>query len=149
MAINKLTNVSLTDSQKQVLSKVISAATPLMGGREARNGRQYVEATKVLINLGLMTYKNDQAEVTDAGKQVMKQENLIDDSDQLTQRGNQMKMAKPDGVLTTPPPAAQNPAPAAPGADSGKTDDSIFDIPSFESFDLLKDLTKRISVKAK
>jgi len=150
MATNVLTNINLTDNQKQVLVKIQAAATPLMGGREARNGTQYIEATKILIDLGLITYANDEATVTDAGRNAMRQENLIDDADQLTPHGQQQQQVKPNGVLTAPPPDAQAPSPQKPEDEDpfASPDEDPFAAPGgdenpFESFNLLKDLMKR------
>lgn len=132
---NVLTNVTLNDNQKQLLVRIQSAATPLLAGKECRNGQESMEAAKVLIDLGLITYSNEECVITDVGTNKMTDENLIDDSGQLTPYGTEVKANSKSntGAATAPPPPPQpTGSEKTAGADP------------FESFGLLRDLNKRI-----
>ena len=128
METNVLTNVSLNTNQKQLLVRMMSAATPLLAGKEVRNGSEAMTAAKVMIDLGLISYNNEEAVITDTGLQKMKDENLIDQSNQLTQYGNSLVSSGSAGNATAPPPEPQTP------------DDGL---PSLESFSLIRDLSSR------
>lgn len=142
---NTLTNVTLTDQQKQLLVKIITAATPHAAGKEVRNGQQAMEAAKTLIDLGIINYSNDEVTVTDAGKGYMRDENLIDDTEQLTQYGQQLQGQDPSGDLTAPPPPPQ--ASAEQPTEDPAEDDIFDDLPKTESYDLLSIINFRTEYK--
>lgn len=89
-----LSTIHLSDMQKSVLSKIIGSATPETAVEEISDGRNMVANRDILLKLGLIQTTERDAVVTDAGKEVMRDENLIDDSDQLTQDGQQYSQAK-------------------------------------------------------
>ena len=89
-----LSTIHLSDMQKSVLSKIIGSATPETAIEEISDGRNMVANRDILIDLKLIQTTEKDAVVTDAGKEVMRDENLIDDSDQLTQDGQQYSQAK-------------------------------------------------------
>lgn len=85
-----LRNIRLSDIQKEVLAKVHAAPNEeVAGGEILEGGRNYVGAKDILVRLGLMTFHDNEATITQTGQEVMKKLNLIDDTGQLTDEGNQ------------------------------------------------------------
>lgn len=82
--------ISPTNHQKQVLTKIIAAATPQLAATEVSKGRQLVAARDMLIKLGLIKIDDNKAEVTDLGKEVMTNQNLIDNMGSLTPEGEKI-----------------------------------------------------------
>lgn len=80
--------MSPTNNQKKVLTKIIAAATPETAARDISQGRQLVAARDMLLRLNLIALSDGKAEVTDAGKDVMRNQNLIDAGGSLTDEGN-------------------------------------------------------------
>ncbi len=135
---NKLTNVTLTMNQKQLLVRIMSAPTPMLAGKEVRNGHQSMEAAKILLDLGLITYSNEEATITNIGTSKMKDENITDDAGQLTPYGNELKSQSSTGAKTAPPPAPQPSSDEQSPTSDGGPDST------WESFNLLRNLNDRI-----
>lgn len=76
-----------TTVQKQVIAKIAGAATPTVAGDAASMGVNTVAARDMLIKLGLITFANGEAALTDAGAQLAKAENITDETGGLTQVG--------------------------------------------------------------
>ena len=89
-----LTTIRLSDVQKMVMTKIIGSATPETAHEEISDGRNLVAARNILGKLGLIEFTEGTADVTDEGKKVMKDENLIDDSEELTSDGQVYSQAK-------------------------------------------------------
>ena len=89
-----LTTIRLSDVQKMVMTKIIGSATPETAHEEISDGRNLVAARNILGKLGLIEFTEGTAAVSAEGKKVMKDENLIDDSEQLTSDGQQYSQAK-------------------------------------------------------
>lgn len=121
--------VKLMDSQKIVMTQALG------GNVDYSKSPNLVEARDTLEKLGLLTYDENKgtSEVTDEGKEVMRKENLIDDSDTLTPEGN--KYASHGATNTAPPPAENIPGPEGEG-----TGDSA-DL-SLEGFNILQTTNK-------
>lgn len=84
-----LPTVHLSDSQKIVMTKIIASPTEQVALEEINNGRNLVAATKELEDLKLIDVSPTSVKVTDTGLDVMKDENLIDDTGELTSVGQQ------------------------------------------------------------
>jgi hypothetical protein len=132
---NEITSLSLSDSQKMLLAKIQAAPTPLAGGDEVKNGPKAMETAKILIDLGLIEYNDNQAQVADKASEIMVQNNITDESGELSQYGQQLVSMQWDGSTpsTQPPPEPQQQAQPAEGGDDEFSDLDA----SFESFDLL------------
>lgn len=88
MAKSTLHNIRLSDIQKEVMATVQASPNETVAAEEILNGGQnYVGAKDVLVKLGLLNFYDNQATITDDGKDMMRKLNLIDDSDQLTDEG--------------------------------------------------------------
>ena len=104
--MNNISNFQLTDEQKKLMVKVLTAPTPAAAFSETRNGRQAISATSILVDVGLLYVAPNTAEVSDLGMKYMVNDNLIDqNSKQPTQYGLSLKNEQPNGNarLTAPP----------------------------------------------
>jgi hypothetical protein len=138
-----LSTVRLTDSQKRVIAKIAAAPTPNVAATDISKDANLVAARNMLMQLGAITYSEQEAQLTDKGQQLGVAENIIDDSGQLTDVGTKMASTESNGL---PTPGAE-PGSAAPegGMDVGMSDPSTAppqnsDDMSLESFALLKEL---------
>ena len=83
-----LNSVRLSDNQKRVIAKIIAAPTPKVAAEEISNGVNLKQARDTLVDLGIvMQTLDDHAELTDAGRKLAQDENLTDESGQLTPDG--------------------------------------------------------------
>lgn len=118
-----------TDNQKRVLAKLMAAPTPAVGAQAVSGDANLIAARNMLMKMGLITFANGEATVTDRGMQVASDENVIDQSGELTPAGQELAFtnsrgqADQDQAGGSPPPD-----PAAP--------------PRMESFSLLKQLLR-------
>ena len=89
-------NFSLSIAQKTVLTKTLSAPTEKVAGEEISKNPKLVTARDMLTQYGLLDYDKStgKAKVTDKGLEIMKEENLIDEMDELTPEGE--KFAFPE-----------------------------------------------------
>lgn len=108
-----LTNIRLTNSQKEVLSKTFAFKDNPQGGWEAitssSNVKNLIAAKNILLDIGLLSKKNGGGYVpTNKGIKVMKGEGLIDDeTGELTDAGNTIvygTVGKPAEEPTEPEP---------------------------------------------
>ena len=87
-----LTTLHLSDIQKEVLCKVKASANPQLAWEEISGAADTVDdnfatSRDLLGNLGLLTVGDGTLEVAEQGEQVMKDENLTDESGELTEEG--------------------------------------------------------------
>ncbi|WAX21731.1 hypothetical protein [Stenotrophomonas phage RAS14] len=82
----------LTDTQKLVLVNVYAAATPEMAYDTVAGAPNTVAARNQLRSAGLIVVddQNSRAGVTDQGQEALVNNNLIDESGQLTEEGNNL-----------------------------------------------------------
>jgi hypothetical protein len=86
-----LHTVNLTDHQKEVLVRVFTAATPELAKAEVEFGEKEIAAGEVLKNLDAIEVTDKTARVTATGVDLMRQQGILDDSDQLTKEVEQYK----------------------------------------------------------
>jgi hypothetical protein len=87
-----LTTIHLSDIQKEVLAKVFASPTPHVAWSELLDVSSEIEsnvssARDTLGNLGLLYVGDGELKVTDRGREVMREENLIDEIGELTEDG--------------------------------------------------------------
>lgn len=87
-----LSNIELTDNQKTVLAKAVLAGALDEPARVKLHTEQLVTARDVLDELGIIeySYEDNTISITDDSVDLMKMEGIIDDSNQLTQEGQQL-----------------------------------------------------------
>lgn len=106
-----LTTIRLSGVQKSILTKIVAAATPEVAYEQISDGRNFVAARDILQKIGLIDFDEGTASLTDSGKKVMKDENLMDDSEQLTSDGQQYVEAEtPNDIKKPQPGTADNDA---------------------------------------
>ena len=137
-----------TANQKRVLAKIAAAPTPTVAGEEISKDANLVAARNMLMKLGVITFDNREAALTDRGTQIATEENIIGPDGQLTQAGQQLAYTnaanKPDNDQTTAPQTQQqSPAPAPGGAPAAPAADPGL---SLEGYTLLKELFSRHNV---
>lgn len=102
-----LTAVHPTDNQKRVLALIANAATPSVAAQSISTDANLVAARNMLMKLGAITFSNGEAEMTDRGTKVATDENIIDQSGQLTPAGQQLvgsdTQGQPKKDQETPP----------------------------------------------
>lgn len=109
-----LSTIRLTDNQKRVLAKIAAAPTPTVAGEAISKEPNLVAARNTLMKLGVITFVDNRAEITDKGQHLGKEENILDDAGGLTDAGNKLAFTKTTGQ---PEPEAQSDAPPAGGMD--------------------------------
>ena len=82
-----LTNLS--NHQKGLLASIYSSATPTQAYETSVGAGNSVEAKNILLKLGLVSEFGNELELTDAGKQALYDNNIIDDTGELTDEGNE------------------------------------------------------------
>jgi hypothetical protein len=152
--------VSLSATQKFVLTQLVAAETPLNAYQAVSQGANVVTARDQLTKAGLMTYQEvpqQLAEITEAGRQNLVQENLIDEmTGELTEEGQIYGYAKtpeeaaekvkstttqPDGVPADS--QQQNAMSGNMATDIAQTPDNEVEPPGsgpFESLELIQDI---------
>lgn len=134
-----------TQNQKRVLAIIAGSANAKVAGEQITGDANLVSARNLMMKLGLITFSNGEATLTDKGQQTAKEENITDDSGQLTDAGSQLV----GGQAAAP----QSQPPADQDDGMGMGDDIFGDDPSAaggeqgdpfqESFSLLKELLYR------
>ena len=94
--------ISPTNHQKAVLCKIKAAATPQVAASEISRDQHLLAARDMLQRLGMISIADNQAMVTDAGEELMRNQNLIDESGELTDEGRNYAHGG-----TQPPPQPQ------------------------------------------
>lgn len=85
-------NLRLTEFQKKVLAKIKAAPTPKVAGEEISSGEQLVAARDALLkfNPSLIEFIRGEASLTSYGEKVLKDENIVDDTNGLTPVGKDL-----------------------------------------------------------
>jgi hypothetical protein len=132
-----LTGIHPTENQKRVLAKIIAAPNPKVAGEEISGDENIIAARNILMKLGVITFSAGTAELTDKGQQIAQDENIADESGELTDVGNALAYgeegAPPQQQSTEMPP--EQPGELPPSEPSGNP-------LGLESFSLLRQLIK-------
>lgn len=132
-----LTNVRLTQHQMEILAKVAASPEGVVPDEDISKDRNYTAARQLLTKLGLLTNDGeDKYSISETGQKVAKDENIVDETGQLTELGN--KLAYKDDEDEAPPPAEPAGPMDAPAPNPfADTAGPAADIPA-ESFSMLK-----------
>lgn len=115
--------VQLTNAQQGVLITIKLSPTPEVAYQSTNGAQQIVYARNALRMLGLLRVGDNKTVLTDSGNQSLINYNLVDDTGQLTQRGQQIMStynkqfnksdennAEQDSTdMNVPPPQSQQP----------------------------------------
>ena len=84
-------NPHLTQTQQRVLCRIKIAPTSTIAAEQTQDDLNMVEARKQLARMGMISYDDEGGIViTDDGVSAMKREYLLDDMEELTDRGHEM-----------------------------------------------------------
>ena len=142
----------LSDMQKEVLAKVKAAPNAQVAFEELAHEPDEVDdniaaARDQLEDLGLLAILQDGIRVTTRGLEVMKDENLIDETGEFTEEGQEYagrdRGKEPEDVAGGEPMGEPGPMGAEMGAGAGVPD--MGGAPPMESFSLVAELNKRVS----
>jgi hypothetical protein len=97
-----------TDNQKKVLTQIKAAPTPQVAAAEISKGTNLLAARDMLIRLGLVELRDNEAYITPAGEEIMRNQNLADESGNLTPEGEKYAY---DEKLKTKTSQTQEPGP--------------------------------------
>lgn len=90
-----LANIHLTQHQKKVLALVLASSGGTVPDEEISNNRNMTKARQILTKLGLLVIdEKNKYTITDKGQEVAKDENIVDDTGQLTDKGNELAFDK-------------------------------------------------------
>jgi len=99
-----------TTNQKRVIAKIAASPTPTVAAGEISNDVNIVAARNELAKLGVITFNQNEASLTSRGAQIAVDENITDESGQLTPDGEALAYTNSDDQ-----PEAQ------PGSEPGST----------------------------
>ena len=104
-----LTTIRLTEHQKIVLAKILASPEGNLPDEDISRGPNLKQARDLLIQLDMITNDGENKySVTDKGQKIAKDENIIDDTGELTEQGQ--GLAYPDEAENkTAPETAQGP----------------------------------------
>lgn len=149
--VRVLTTVRLSETQKIVMVRVVSADNPHVAYESLNEGRNLVAASKELTQLGLLEIMQGEANITDKGTQVLTNEGLVDEMGELTEEGQKYATEKgpsEKGKDTQPPQPTEQGAEQPPMGDMGASggDDMGMggDEMQMQSFDLLSSIEDSI-----
>ena len=74
-----LTTVHLTDTQKKILALIDQSPSDVTAGEAVSTDRQIAANRDTLVDLGLITYGDGRAAITDKGREIMSDENVSGD----------------------------------------------------------------------
>jgi len=89
-------NFRPSETEKEVMIKTLASPTPKVADEELTKDNKLVASKRKLERLGYLTSDNDEVSVSDSGKQILRDLNLIDDSDEVTQRGQKYSFQDED-----------------------------------------------------
>lgn len=145
--VRVLTNVRLSETQKIILARVVSADNPHVGYESINEGRNLVASSKELAQLGLLQINQGEANITDKGNEVLINEGLIDETGELTEEGQkyaEMKGPSEKGKETEPPEPTDTEQPQGGMSQDLGMDMGGGDQMQMQSFDLLSAMEDEI-----
>jgi len=80
----------LTHTQLSVLILMKQSASPELAYEATVGTRNINTASDILKNLGIISIRNNKAEITPTGHELLKSQALFDDEDNLTERGQEI-----------------------------------------------------------
>jgi len=96
-----INSLALTLNQKTVMAKITAAPTEKVAAEDISHGTNLVSARDMLVRMGMIEFKEAQsASLTDKGRKLAQDENIVDDSGSLTADGQ--KLVGGDGPATPP-----------------------------------------------
>ncbi len=89
-----LTTIRPTTNQLTVLATIVANQDhPTRAASEISSNENLIAARNMLMKLNVIEYTANKAALTDKGQQIAKEQNIVDDSGQLTDEGNKLVAA--------------------------------------------------------
>lgn len=129
-----------TTSQKQVIATILSAPTPKVAATAISSKPNLKTARNLLGQLGLITFTDGAATVTDKGMALARDEGIADEGGQLTDVGQQLVGNQPQNQTNSMGQPGEEPPIG--GVEAGGPDDALGGTPSLESFTFLRELMR-------
>ena len=85
-----LQTIRPTTFQQQVIASIIAAETPKMAATQIAANQNLQTARDLLAKLGIITYTEIDARLTERGTQLAVEENIADESGELTDHGQSL-----------------------------------------------------------
>lgn len=129
-----LSTLRPTQNQMIVLAKIVASQdVPARAAAEISTNTNMIAARNLLMKLNAITYTDNSASLTDIGQQLAREQNIVDESGQLTEEGNKLAASTADGKQPKEaPPAQDNSMSGMPPPDMGN--DLNPPMPGMESF---------------
>lgn len=108
-----LSAVHPTVNQKRVLAKILASPTPSVAAQQVSGDANLVAARNMLMKLGMITFSNGEAALTQSGLQIASDEGIADQSGGLTDVGQKLAHTDPTAKQDSDP-AGAPPGGAAP-----------------------------------
>ena len=98
-----LTTIRLTEHQKTVLAKILASPEGNLPDEDISRGPNLKQARDLLIQLDMITNDGENKySVTDKGQKIAKDENIIDDTGELTEQGQGLAYPEESGDKPAP-----------------------------------------------
>lgn len=91
-----LSTVHPTENQKRVLAKIIASPNAKIAGDQISGNANLVAARNMLMKLGIISFVDGDAILTDRGQEISTEENISDETGQLTSDGKKLAYTDPD-----------------------------------------------------
>lgn len=126
-----LSTIRPTQNQLRVLAKIAAAQDhPTQAANEISSDANLVAARNLLMKLDAITFSGDKAQLTQKGQQLARDQNIIDDSGEMTDDGNKLAATEANGT-----PDETMPAPTeTPPQDFGAAPPDLGTTPPMEGF---------------
>lgn len=86
-----LTTIRLTQTQLQVIAKIVASQdVPARAAQEISNSQNLITARNMLMKLDVITYSIDNAALTPKGENLAREQNVVDETGNLTDEGNRL-----------------------------------------------------------
>lgn len=129
-----------TTTQKQVIATILSAPTPTVAAGTIASKPNMKTARDLLGQLGLITFTDKGAGLTDKGLALARDEGIADEGGQLTDLGQQLVGNQSTGGQNNM--GMPEEEPPIGGVQVGGPDDALGGTPSLESFSFLRELMR-------
>lgn len=129
-----------TATQKQVLATILSSPTPKVAATAIGSKPNLKVARNLLGQLGLITFTDGAASITDKGLALARDEGIADEGGQLTDVGQQLVGNQPQNQVNSMGQPGEEPPIG--GVPAGGPQDAMGGEPSLESFSFLRELMR-------
>lgn len=85
-----LRSITLSTFQKQVIAMIVAARTPKVAAADIASNHNLQTARNLLAELGIITFTETEAHLTEQGTQLAVEEDIADESGQLTDAGQKL-----------------------------------------------------------